>query len=443
MLNILRLMLFWNSIIVALPIVIDRWTCNIEGSLMKELLKKNKKYIIVLALILVFAIGIGGVAYSLGSNVRKLEKQLNLGQKYLAELDYEQAQLAFELAISIDPKCAEAYEGAADAYIGLDQKAEAFEVLRKGLDAIEGDEALLQSFTAIGMELADACETSGDYEGELAVYDQILVYNAGSEVTKPLQECLEQYIEQLLAEKNYDRVLELVEKYKDIIVGWDSDVIIDRAEQSKREYVLLTDLLTKIAEKCSAEDYDAVFEIMTSDDFMDVTSYVDNIGEIKAYDTAYGKIGIYIIETESYGSHMIYYGDYDGNIRSGKGVWLGYCDQNNYHAIGNWSEDVPNGNQYVREWSSKLDESVVYRIVEGNVKEGLWDGPVNWQFEKNEKTQSFPASFTNGYWDVIDKNEDGDYVVSKSDGEHGTNTLVIHEKDIGVTAGIAGYAVND
>ena len=90
-----------------------------------------------------------------------------------------------------------------------------------------------------------------------------------------------------------------------------------------------------------------------------------------------------------------------------------------------------------------MDESVVYRIVEGNVKEGLWDGPVNWQFEKNEKTQSFPASFTNGYWDVIDKNEDGDYVVSKSDGEHGTNTLVIHEKDIGVTAGIAGYAVND
>ena len=40
---------------------------------------------------------------------RKSARQVDLGNKYLSELDYEQAVLSFKEAIKIDPKNEEAY----------------------------------------------------------------------------------------------------------------------------------------------------------------------------------------------------------------------------------------------------------------------------------------------------------------------------------------------
>lgn len=71
----------------------------------------------------------------------KLQEKLDLGQKYLAEADYENALLAFEEAIEIDDKSVQAYIGAADAYIGLGVPDEALEILQKGIE-MTGDPEL-------------------------------------------------------------------------------------------------------------------------------------------------------------------------------------------------------------------------------------------------------------------------------------------------------------
>ena len=47
------------------------------------------------------------------------QEQYDLGMRYLNDGNYQEAVIAFEAAIEIDPKRSEAYLGAADAYVEL------------------------------------------------------------------------------------------------------------------------------------------------------------------------------------------------------------------------------------------------------------------------------------------------------------------------------------
>ena len=83
-----------------------------------ELKKSNKKIVIIVAAVvaaIALAVGIGVIVYS-GSPARRLQEQLDLGARYLSELDYEQAIAAYEAALEIDPKSADAYGGLIQAY---------------------------------------------------------------------------------------------------------------------------------------------------------------------------------------------------------------------------------------------------------------------------------------------------------------------------------------
>lgn len=53
------------------------------------------------------------------STADQLQEQLDLGQRYLQELNYTEAIAAFTKAIEIDPRRPDAYLGRADAYMGL------------------------------------------------------------------------------------------------------------------------------------------------------------------------------------------------------------------------------------------------------------------------------------------------------------------------------------
>ena len=94
--------------------------------------------IIMLILIVVFLIG-GFVLYK-NSDAVRVKKQLDLGEKYLAELDYDQAIVAYEKVIEIEPMNVEAYLGLADAYIGKDDYESALVVLQKGYDLTGNEE---------------------------------------------------------------------------------------------------------------------------------------------------------------------------------------------------------------------------------------------------------------------------------------------------------------
>jgi len=94
---------------------------------------------------------------------------LILGEKYLTDLDYEQALLQFDQAISIEPKNPRGYLGKADALLHLEQKDEAATALSDGARATRG-----KIRTALQEAQAKAEESIVDgYIGLSAAYDKL------------------------------------------------------------------------------------------------------------------------------------------------------------------------------------------------------------------------------------------------------------------------------
>ena len=65
---------------------------------------------------------------------------LALGEKYLLELNYEQALVQFNKVIEIEPMNPRGYTGAAESYVALGQEEEAVKILQQGYEAIGSEE---------------------------------------------------------------------------------------------------------------------------------------------------------------------------------------------------------------------------------------------------------------------------------------------------------------
>ena len=122
---------------------------------------KQKKVItivgIAVALILVVVIG---VILASSNSGKKLQEQLDLGNKYLDEMDYERALVAFNAVLEIDPRNADAYLGIVEAYVGMGDMEKALEAARKGYDLTE-DARLLQKIN----ELSASNGSAGNGDG--------------------------------------------------------------------------------------------------------------------------------------------------------------------------------------------------------------------------------------------------------------------------------------
>lgn len=105
--------------------------------------------IIGVGLVMIIALIVTGIAvFSVTHN--RYAKQLSLGQRYLNELDYDQAIAAYKAAIEMDPKKPEAYRALAEIYVELEEYDAALEVLSEGIDKTEdkGLEELLAKVEA-------------------------------------------------------------------------------------------------------------------------------------------------------------------------------------------------------------------------------------------------------------------------------------------------------
>ena len=108
-------------------------------------MKKQSRIVIVgviaAALIL---IGIVAIAFAAGGGKSKYDTQLEMAQKYLDELNYEQAIVELRMAIEIEPDNSEAYFVLAEVYVAMEDYESAITVLEEGY-AATGDTELLQS----------------------------------------------------------------------------------------------------------------------------------------------------------------------------------------------------------------------------------------------------------------------------------------------------------
>jgi len=116
----------------------------------------NSKVLKIAALIALAAVVLGSVIILVINILPKSQEELSvaelldLGEKYLLDMNYEQAIVQFLHIIEVEPRNTRAYIGAAEAYIGMSYTNSAIAVLQRGLAALPGNaeiSALLMNLT--------------------------------------------------------------------------------------------------------------------------------------------------------------------------------------------------------------------------------------------------------------------------------------------------------
>lgn len=107
--------------------------------------EKQKVYAAAAAAVVIAAAGSTLIYMNLPQT--KLGRQLDQAVEYMLNMDYVQAEEAYQTALSIDEESERAYRGLADDYAAQGRMADAEEVLKKGYD-VTGSEVLLQNYCA-------------------------------------------------------------------------------------------------------------------------------------------------------------------------------------------------------------------------------------------------------------------------------------------------------
>ncbi len=127
------------------------------------------------------------------SKAAKAQEKIDLGQKYLTELNYTEAVASFTEAIELDPENIPAYMGRAEAYIGLKQYDDAKADYTTAIEKTE-EQPYTQAEAYIGRaevnELTTANEDAlSDYEAASTALDKVDVEKI-TDVTEQILEAL-------------------------------------------------------------------------------------------------------------------------------------------------------------------------------------------------------------------------------------------------------------
>jgi len=316
------------------------------------------------------------------STAARWQEQYELGMHYLSAENYEEAIIAFTGAIEIEEKHSEAYFGRGQARYGLISMVERNETVE-----------LLSEFGTQEEKLRDCYEQAiKDYERAIELSPDTAAY--------------------------YDAIMKTALEYGDIELmirygeqkyqSVEDDGLQDLYEFARTSF----ELMDQLAEAFIAENDDEIFALMQGDSYQALLSLQEYLGRpvLREY---HGKtLGVYRVDDNTYGHCMIYFGDCVDGIRSGSGSWYGYYNGNNYASHGDWSDDAPNGLFNIKEWNSKLHESVVYRRVSGQVSNGLWDGAVTWAFDEEDGCRSWDCTFVDGVGVIVKTEETNDGSIS-------------------------------
>ncbi len=161
-----------------------------ENNEITDVVQKKKSPVVpiiigvVAALVIIVGVVIAVVAtISANSPAKRLQKQLDLGDKYLADLDYVSAILAYKEAINIDPKDERAYVALGEIYTTLVNTCmekgdysgaekyinDGLDILGKGRAEIPDSLSILQKYEAmedLKDQLNNVFETVPGEEGE-------------------------------------------------------------------------------------------------------------------------------------------------------------------------------------------------------------------------------------------------------------------------------------
>ena len=416
--------------------------------------KKKKKWLLpaIIAVIVVVAAVATAAIYNLPAN--RLNRQLALAEKYMSELNYEAAILAYKAAIEIDPKNVEAYHGAVEAYSLADNKdgfetlyADALtvveelsaeeldatielvkdiyltasnvyddnektaEVLEKGYEVTNNDPEIKSSLVVTYENIIDDYQKDDtpDYDKLLDMCDKLLDLDAGNtDISDTRKEILADYITDLLKDGDSDTAKELIDKYKEIEPDVDyeklvEDVINELFEDEDYETV-----------KKLADDFKETFPDMNLDDMLaeidtleqeaatklalmlNVFEYMssedyDSMLGVGGSDEAVAVVDILVAHDKT---SYIYIPEDDGS-HTGTGAGI-YLNGNNgyYFYYGDFINGMREGNGST---FMKLDDNRKY-VFTGEWKNNDPNGAGSAYYESEHWTEEISGELTDGLW---------------------------------------------
>ena len=322
--------------------------------------ENGKRGFLVLAVMFV----VFGLLTGCGKSVEKqIAEQLEVGNKYLTESDYEQAIVAFNKVIELDPKQVIAYEKLADSYIDLDKKEEAVDILCQGVSTITEAE--------VGADWQELKERAVSLCEELL--QTYLVTNADE---------ANWYYEQL---KQLDEA-KAAQYENELQQAFAKEKIKSKYEDSLKN--ARTQIVGDTWETLSVDQFSWKFELSKELDDKEVEDIVYDYGD-----------GTYLQVTKS--GYVYYGGMKDGKRDGNNGIWLRmYDDGYKYCFQGTWEDGYPNGSG--EQWRISLDGGRM--ITTGTWSNGLEDGKMQMHhFESiNNENRIFEYSVSRGMPEIID-----------------------------------------
>jgi len=179
-----------------------------------EMKSGNKRVLIVgiLALVII-ALAIVFVVIKVKADPQaEYNDKMDLGKKYLTELDYEQAIATFEEALEIDPKNSDAYIMLAEAYSKNGDKEKAQEILVKAEKKVESRAdrkkieekiELIKSEPDSDAQYTDFCEQGENLYKEGKVEEAIAAYEKAIDAASDRYEAYVGLFELYVSEKQY------------------------------------------------------------------------------------------------------------------------------------------------------------------------------------------------------------------------------------------------
>ena len=441
----------------------------IRGIPMKEqnlTARKKKKWLlpIIVAVIVVIAALVSIAIYNLPANRR--DRQLALAEKYMSELNYEAAVLAYRAAIEIDPKNIEAYQGAVEAYSLADNKdgfedlytdalnvvdelsddelnatielvkdiylsapnvyddnEKTAEVLEKGYEVTDNDEDVKNSLVDTYEDIIDECQNDDNPDSEkiLDVCDRVIELDKNNKkITGKRRDVLEEYLKTVLKNGDSDTTKKLVEKYKDIVPDVDYEEVVESCINDlfdNEDYETIRKLADELKESFPDINFDYVLSnieileqqaaqrealLATVFDYMSVEDY-DSMLDI------YGSSFLAEQEKKSF----IYIPDDDGShTGTGVGIYLfdnEFNDVNYYFYYGDFVNGIRDGNGSI---FKKIDYTYKY-IFTGKWQNDAPNGTGYVYFDTDYDSITVNGELVdglwNGYtsykWNVYDTNE--------------------------------------
>lgn len=390
--------------------------------------KKKSVVWIAAAAVILLALAAGIGIYNAPAN--RLSRQLDLGNRYLENEQYEEAVLAFERAIDIDDRNMEAYAGAVEAYIGkgsqeeletfydrtlaviaeLDEEFMAqnmedivsiylaadrvygadprkvIQILEEGYAKTGANEEIRDYLIQAYLQAAKDAAAAASYEDALVMYDRLLeLGSTNAETIGDLCNCLNKYIDVLLESRQYDRIRALAEKYRNVANGVDFDAILARVAELEKLDAENRAFMQNVYDLMAAEDYEGLsgpyyfekekaFEGDRYIYFPDDNESASGIGA-----------GVYIDN----GYLSYYYGTIENGERKGTGTEFWGMSDGSYSVFkGEWDKDAPNGTGVEADVFSNDGYS---KVSSGTLKNGLWDGDVT--VLMTDDGQEFDLSF--------------------------------------------------